>query len=308
MRLVAVALALAAVVAACGNDHAPETGGPDAAVDPDPLDITDTPQPGSLDDLQARVIAKSCSGQPGLCHNGQFEPNLSTAALTYAYLVNRPSIENPSELRVKPGDAAHSFFIDKLRNRNVATQMPLGADPLSEQDIQLFEAWIDAGALRSPGAAPAPNLNNPPKRPEIGIFSASGTRLDGTGPVKVSAGTTLVLRHSVQDFETPDASIPFAGVILILADNRNVVLVPGANNPAFGPTSYDAAGPMGISDLLDYKRSWTIPSTLTVVDGSGVQSTVAASGQTVSVLAVYVDQPTMGIATFDVGKAPIQIQ
>ena len=301
-------IVLVVVLAACGNDHAPETGGPDAAVDPDPLDITDTPPPGSLDDLQARVIAKSCSGQPGLCHNGQFEPNLSTSALTYAYLVGRPSIENPSELRVKPGDAAHSFFIDKLRNRNVATQMPLGADPLPEQDIQAFEAWIAAGALRSPGAAPAPTLNNPPKRPEIGIFDASGTRLDGTGPVKVGAGTTLVLRHSVQDFETPDASIPFAAVVLALGDGRDVVLSPGASSPSTGPTTYDPAGPMGISDLLDYKRSWTIPSTLTVVDGTGAQSTVAASGQTVSVIAVYVDQVSMGIATFDVGKSPIQIQ
>jgi hypothetical protein len=301
---------LLVVLAACGNDHAAQTGGPDAAVDPDPLDFTDTPAPGSLDDLQARVIVKRCSGQPGLCHNGQFEPNLSTASMTYAYVVNRPAIEKWGSLRVKPGDAANSFFIDKLRNRGVATQMPLGADPLPEQDIQAIEAWINAGGLRAPGAAPAPVLNNPPKRPEIAVYDTSGTRLDasGAGVVHTTAGTTLVLRHSVQDFETPDANIPFAAVVLSIADGRNVVLAPGSNNPALGPTSYDAAAPMGITDLLDYKRSWTVPTTLTLIDNSGAQTTAPASGQTIKVLAVYVDQPTMGIATFDVSGFSVVIQ
>jgi hypothetical protein len=299
---------LVLLLAACGNDRGVQTGGPDAAVDPDPLNVTDSPAAGSLDDIQSRIIVKRCSGQPGLCHNGQFEPNLSTAGMTYAYVVNRPSIEKWGTLRVKPGDATNSFFVDKLRNRGVATQMPLGADPLADADIQAIEAWINAGALRSPGASPAPTMNNPPKRPEIAVYSSGGSRLDTAGPVSVAAGTTLVLRHSVQDFETPDANIPFAAVVLVLADGRNVVLTPGAQNPAIGATTYDATGPMGIADQLDFKRSWTIPTTLTLVDSNGVQSTAPASGQHIQVLAVYVDQAQMGIATFDQGKQPIVIQ
>ena len=302
------ALLVLVALGACGNDHAVETGGPDAAVDPDPLQFTDTPPQGSLDDLQGRVFAKRCSGQPGLCHNGQFEPNLSTSAMTYAYLVNRPAIEKTGVLRVKPGDAAHSFFIDKLRNRGVATQMPLGADPLPETDIQALEAWIDGGALRAPGAAPAPVLNNPPKRPEIAVYDTAGTRLDGSGPVHVTAGSTIVVRHSVEDFETPDANIPFSGILLAIADGRNVVLAPGASNPALGTTAYDPAAPMGITDLLDYKRSWTIPTTLTLIDSTGTQSTAPASGQTIKIIAVYVDQPTMGIAAFDVTSYAVVIQ
>src|SRR5215468_6723917 len=195
-------LAVAFAAAACGNDH-PAPVVDDPAPDDDPLAVRETPAAGSLDDLHQRVIAKRCSGQPGLCHNGQFEPNLSTPALTYAYLVGRPSLEKTDRLRVRAGDPDHSLLIDKLRNRNgVSTQMPLGADPLLEADIQALEAWITGGALRAPGAAPAPVLNNPPHRPEVAIFDAGGTRLDGAGPVKVSAGATLVLRHSVQDFET----------------------------------------------------------------------------------------------------------
>src|SRR4029077_16397363 len=93
----------AVLVAACGSDKAVDVT-IDGGTDDDPLHVTATAAPGSLDDLHARIIAKRCSGQPGLCHNGQFEPNLSTPAMTYAYLVRRPSIENATRLRVNPGD------------------------------------------------------------------------------------------------------------------------------------------------------------------------------------------------------------
>jgi len=298
-------------LAACGTDVR-DAGDHDAAVEADPLNVAASAAPGSLDDLHERIIAKRCSGQPGLCHNGQFEPNLSTPALTYAYLVNRPGIEKPTTLRVKPGSAAQSLFIDKIRNRNgVATQMPLGADPLEESQIAELEKWIDQGALRAPGAAPAQSLNNPPKRPQIGIFTTGGTRLDGSGPITVSAGTTLVLRHTVSDFETADANIPFAAVILQTADGRNVVLDPtNTQSPQVGATTYDAAGPPAQGDVFDFKRSWTIPSTISLRDGAGAITTVPAAGLSVSVLAVYIDgQPAQGgIVALDSGATPIQIQ
>jgi len=297
-----------AALGACGTDRAappaPETG-PD---EDDPLAVSATPAAGSLDDLHQRVIAKRCSGQPGLCHNGQFEPNLSTPTMTYAYLVNRPGLEKPDQLRVKPGDPAHSLLIDKLRNRGVATQMPLGAEPLAEADIAAIEAWINAGALRAPGAAPAPVLNNPPRRPEIGIYDTSGTRLDGSASISVTAGTTLVLRHSVQDYETPDPQIPFAAFVLGLADGRNVVLEPTANDPQVGRTTYDANGPMSRGDRLDYMRSWTIPETLQLFLPKGrVRSEASAHGQMVSVLAVYLDGAGQGVTAFDISPTKIEI-
>jgi hypothetical protein len=309
MRLVMRAAVCAVVLGgACGNDRAePPTA--DAGTDDDPLAVADTPPPGSLDDLHQRIIAKRCSGQPGLCHNGQFEPNLSTPAMAYAYLVGRPGLEKPDELRVRPGDPAHSLLVDKLRNRGVTTQMPLGAEPLEEADIKALEAWIDGGALRAPGAAPAPVLNNPPHRPEIGIFDATGTRLDGTGPIRITAGTTLVLRHSVADFETPDSAIPFAAVILAAADGRDVVLDAAANDPQLGITSYDPSGPLSKGDRLDYKRSWTIGATLTLYDTKlKTREDVMAKDQMISVLAVYIDAASGGMAAFDISASQIQIQ
>ena len=289
------------MLAACGSDHA-TTATADAAVDDDPLTITDPPPAtGSLDDLHARIIAKRCSGQPGLCHNGQFEPNLSTPAMTYAYLVDRPSLENPTEVRANPGHPENSLLIDKLRNRNgVSTQMPLGAEPLAEDDIASIEAWIAGGALRAPNDPPAPVLNNPPKRPQIAIFDSAGKRLDGTGPVNVTVGQALVLRHSVQDFETPDAQIPFGGVILTTSDNRDVVLATG-NSPTLGQTHYDPNGPMGIKDQLDFEFAFTVPATLTLQDNSGADAQVPASGLSLTLLALYIDGATPPIATFDTG-------
>ncbi|HEY5926957.1 MAG TPA: hypothetical protein VIV11_34960 [Kofleriaceae bacterium] len=310
MRRIGLAIALAIPLVGCGEDTRDE-GGVDAAVEPDPLLITTTAPPGSLDDLHERIIAKRCSGQPGLCHNGQFEPNLSTPALTYAYVVNRPGIEKTDRLRVKPGNAASSLFIDKIRNRNgVATQMPLGAEPMEEAEIKELEAWIDAGALRAPGASAPPTLNNPPKRPQIGIFNGT-TRLDGTGPVSVNAGTTLTLRHTVNDFETADNAIPFAALILQIADGRQVVVNPAAMDPHVGPTTYSASGPPAQGDVFNFSRTWQIPTTLSLRHpDTGVLSTAPASGQTVTILAVYVDGPPAmnGIVALEIGMTPIQVQ
>lgn len=307
--LVAAAWAAWAACAACGNDRAaPDDEAPPP--DDDPLAVGDAPPAGSLEDLHQRVIAKRCSGQPGLCHNGQFEPNLSTPALTYAYLVGRPSLEKTDRLRVRAGDPARSLLVDKLRNRNgVSTQMPLGAEPLLEADIEAIEAWIAGGALRAPGAAPPPVLNNPPRRPEIAIFDGAGARLDGGGPIRVATGATLVLRHSVADFETADDAIPFSAVVLAAGDGRDVVLEPASASPQVGRTGYDAAGPMSKGDRLDHVRSWTVPATLTLYDPkTKATGDVPARGATLSLSAVYLDGASPGIAAFDTSATQIQIQ
>lgn len=307
MRALVRSFALIAL-AACGIDTSrPPT--PDASVDDDdPLSVSVAPAAGSLDDLHERILAKRCSGQPGLCHNGQFEPNLSTPAMTYAYLVGRPALEKPDLLRVRPGDPARSLFIDKVRNRSVATQMPLGAEPLAEADIQALEAWIEGGALREPGAAAAPTLNNPPRRPEIGIFDAAGVRLDTSATIQVAPGTTLTLRHSVQDFETPDGSIPFAAVVLTAGDGRNVVLEPAANDPHVGRTTFDAGGPVSRGDRLNYRRTWTIGSTVGLYNPqTRVREDVEARNLVFTVAAIYIDGATPAIVALDSSAAQIRI-
>jgi hypothetical protein len=299
-----------AVAAGCSSDVDPDGPDVDAGIEDDPLLVPDSPAPGSLDELHANIIKPRCSGTPGLCHNGQFEPNLSTPALTYAYVVRRPGIEKADRVRVDPGHPESSLFIDKLRYRNgVATQMPLGAEPLAEADIAAIEAWITAGALRAPGEPQAPLLNNPPKMPEIGVFSSAGTRLDATGNANVSPGQTITLRHTVQDFETADADIPFAAVLMFAADGRGVVLDPAAPNPVVGGTTYDASGPPALGDVFDFRRDWSIGAMIELVDDTGARENVPAVGQTLTPIAVYYDDAgTYGIAAFAFSTRTIRIQ
>ncbi len=294
----------------CTTEIDPDGDDTPPPVERDPLDVTTTPAPGSLDDLYQRIIAPRCSGQPGLCHNGQFEPNLSTPALTYAYVVNRPALEKPDRLRVKKGDPAASFFIDKIRGRGVATRMPLGAEPLPEADVAALEAWITAGALRGPTMAPAPDLNNPPQRPEIGVFDASGARLDLAGPVRVNRGATITLRHSVHDFETADAAMDLGLFALQAPDGRQVVMRPAEPSGAnVGITSYDPAGPMGVKDLLNYRLAWTVPDPVPLIDNAtNLRSTVPAAGLVLTPIALYRDAGTPPIFTIEFGRTTITLQ
>jgi hypothetical protein len=300
------AIGILAILAlgACDGTIDAGGGGVDAGADDDPLAVPDDSIPGSLDDLHRTVIAERCSGQPGLCHNGQFEPNLSSPALTYAYLVNRPALEEPGKLRVEPGNPDASFLIDKLRDRNVSTQMPLGADPLREDEIAAIEAWIETGALREPGAEPAPVLNNPPHEPEVGIYDLDGNRLDSPGGYGVAIGSTIVIRHSVRDFETADPDMAFAVVVLTTAQGDIVLRPSETMDPQLAPTTYDPTGPMGATDTLNYEFEFTIPATITVRDGAtGDQTDVPAAGLSVTPAALYFDElPPEGILAFSFGS------
>lgn len=290
---------LALLLAACTEAIDAGGGGRDAGADDDPLVVADEPAPGSLDDLHRRVIVRSCAGQPGLCHAGQFEPDLRTPALFYANLVNAPGLERPWQLRVRPGEPDDSLLVDKLRDRDVATQMPLGAPPLAEEEIAAIEAWIRDGALRAPGAPPAPLLNQAPHAPEIAIFGADGTRLDAFGPVEVAPGDVITLRHSVRDFETPDAAIPYGVFVLQTPDFRQVAIAPGTSFPNLAFTAYDADAPDGVGDLLNWTFTWTVPETVTLLDDAGTGIPAPSSGLSLTVVAAYVDQLAPGgMATF----------
>ena len=276
----------------CGDELEPGGDGVDAGAVDDPLVFDEPAAAGSLEELQRDIIQERCSGERGLCHNGQFEPNLSTTANTYAWMVQRPSIENFDKLRVMPGDPDNSFLIDKLRNRDVGTQMPLGAEPLTEDEIARFETWINDGALRDPAASGAPSLNNPPKTPEIAIFVGL-TRIDRPGLFTVPGGQTLTFRHSVEDFETPDESI-FVGALIVSTNMGNMVLVPGGDDPALAVTAYDATDPpMGPADLLNYQFDVSIGANIDVVGADGLITSVSSVGLTFSAIPLYIDVSPM---------------
>jgi hypothetical protein len=103
------------------------------------------PLSADFDAIQANVFTPICS----VCHVGATAPQglMLDAAHSYSLLVGIPSTEVPSVLRVKPGDAANSYLVQKLEGHAaVGGQMPLGQTPLPATTIAFIVQWITDGA------------------------------------------------------------------------------------------------------------------------------------------------------------------
>jgi hypothetical protein len=262
----------------------------------DPLDIPDETRAGSFDDLYARVIVHSCSGQAGLCHNGQFEPNLSTPGLAWVNLVERPSLEKNSRLRVTPGDPENSLLIDKLRNRDVVSQMPLGTKALDEADIAAFEAWVAGGARRRLESGEVPTIDNPPEEPTLAVFDSAGERLDLSGSATVTPGMEVVLRMTSHDFETADEDVPYAFFILQTNDG-DLMLFDTAVDPDAGYVGYadfDAGGPSLGEEAFTWQYSWVVPDEIALYRTNNDIDSVPADGLSFILLGGYADTGPAG--------------
>lgn len=103
------------------------------------------PLSADFDSIQANVFTPICS----VCHNGASAPQglILDAQHSYMLLVNVPSTEVPSILRVDPGNPGNSYIIQKLEGHAaVGGQMPLGETPLSASTIAFIAQWITDGA------------------------------------------------------------------------------------------------------------------------------------------------------------------
>src|SRR3984885_10309125 len=113
------------------------------------------PLAATFDAIQANVFTPICS----VCHIGATAPEglMLDAAHSYNLLVDHPSTEVPSILRVAPGDPTNSYIIQKLEGHAaVGGQMPLGETPLPASTIAFIAQWITDGAQR--GAASASTM------------------------------------------------------------------------------------------------------------------------------------------------------
>lgn len=73
--------------------------------------------------------------------------NLS-AGRAHENLVNVQSSERPELFRVEPGAPDDSYLVHKIEGRSsiVGQQMPLGREPLSQEEINAIRTWIEDGA------------------------------------------------------------------------------------------------------------------------------------------------------------------
>ena len=98
------------------------------------------------------LTASDASGRPACtnCHNGNpFVPGNFTGTNAYSALVNRASVEQPSLMRVAPGDPDNSYMVHKLEGgpNIVGERMPRGGGPfLTSGQMLVIRRWIAEGA------------------------------------------------------------------------------------------------------------------------------------------------------------------
>jgi hypothetical protein len=129
---VAVALAIVVPLAVgCSGDSDPAgpSGGSSLSADVQPI-------------FTARCAAQEC-------HGATEEQGLRlTSGASYNELVNVPSTEVVTLMRVLPSKPDSSYLIMKLgANPPQGLQMPRGLNPLSTADMTTIRDWIEDGAL-----------------------------------------------------------------------------------------------------------------------------------------------------------------
>lgn len=113
----------------------------------DPVGMDDGMEP-TLSSIQTNIFSTNCALSG--CHAGpnpQQGMDLS-AGETHDNVVNVPSNERPEVDRVEPGNPDASYLVHKIEGRSsiVGGRMPLGREPLSQEEIELIREWIAAGA------------------------------------------------------------------------------------------------------------------------------------------------------------------
>jgi uncharacterized protein (TIGR03118 family) len=102
----------------------------------------------TLAQLQTDIFTPRCAS----CHTGiggslPGSMNLTSAAESFAALVNVPSENEPAFMRVLPGNPEDSYIIHKLEGtQTVGSRMPLGGPFLDQATIDQVKSWIQAGA------------------------------------------------------------------------------------------------------------------------------------------------------------------
>ena len=138
MRCMALAAAAIGLVGCAGNGDGLDENGRPIQGGPPPLTAT-------FDSIQQNVFTPICTQ----CHIGAGAPlglRLDEAS-SYAMLVNTPSAEVASLLRVKPGNPDASYLIQKLQGTAaVGSRMPLNNPPLPQATIDVIRQWITDGA------------------------------------------------------------------------------------------------------------------------------------------------------------------
>ncbi len=173
-----------------------------------------------FDSIQNNVFTAICTR----CHIGAGAPEglQLDAAHSYGLLVGVPSVEQPSVLRVKPGDPNNSYLIQKLEGAPTISggQMPLGGPYLPQATIDAIAQWIIDGAAMSPEVMSQAMAQRSEQAPFEVVATAPADTAVATAPVRTIAvafsqevdaslvNSTTITLEAVTPEEVPTATQP----------------------------------------------------------------------------------------------------
>ena len=150
-------LALSALLFACGGGGAAAVSPPAPTTCPIPVALN---SPSFSSDI-VPFLQGSCGSSATTCHQGPSPTGhviySGTPGEVYSQLVNVPPAKAPAGqdwFRVKPGDTAHSWIIEKVTKdqpggAGYGARMPLAAPDLCQPTVDTLSAWISAGAFEN---------------------------------------------------------------------------------------------------------------------------------------------------------------
>jgi hypothetical protein len=149
-----IATTMGVIASGCwlGPEVGPRVEMPVYTADAGQTDTDGGDLPGaSFQQVLTEVLVPTCA--QSFCHKlnpPPAAPMTLEESTAYSQLVNVPASQEPTLMRVKPGDPANSYLVIKLRamssNTWGTTQMPLNKPALEEEQVRVIESWIARGA------------------------------------------------------------------------------------------------------------------------------------------------------------------
>jgi len=221
-----VALAAAATTGCAGNGSGLDANGNPIT----PGGGGSTPLTADFKSIQDNVFTPICTK----CHIGAGAPQglQLDADHSYALLVGMPSTEQPTVMRVAPGDPASSYIIRKLQGTAGISggQMPLGGPYLPQSTIDVIKQWITNGA---PKAAAAMSLEASVKA--VQHFDVAATSPDD---------------GSIVSMVPPQIVVAFNGDIDSTLLNNTTVTLARTDAPQSMQALQPAAAPLAIATAV----------------------------------------------------------
>ena len=271
-----VSAASVLMLGACGGDSMPNSATPASSSSSPPMmtgsGSSPPPMMATFDSIQANIFTPICSG----CHGGANPAENLNLDATHSYndLINVPSTEEPSIVRVKPGDPSQSYLVIHIQKEG---------DGASATDLSYIEQWITDGAPPSTATSMADKFEIAAVQPDSGdvenappprIILGFTQELDAN---RLGGGSVLIER--IEDDAAPQAAAtPIPATASMPAGNARALLVTPSS--ALTPGNYQVVtNPAGGAELASIGGA-TLSAPTPGVDGKRVLTrfSVAAGG------------------------------